>query len=510
MNIELKKEKIYSPSRICTMSCNENIDLEINLPDYCSDIKRILRCFVIPGINSVQLTGDRASAKGEITIRLVYVGEGDKIDCYEQITDLSDYVDVKNLPENPVVTVKAKTQFVNCRAASQRRFVVGASVSVDFSVYGSVENNICSFAPDDLLQTKKSSFKAINKSVVSQKMFDISETVALKDDNKSIGKIISCEPVPIIESVKTVNGKMLVKGDLVCTIVYCTDSKDRSIEKINHTMPISQVIEVPGIDESFLNDISVSVSSVAANAKTDSSGNNMLVELAAKLSLFVVGTREDDISFISDCYSTGYESKAEYKNFELKKVVHSLDMTKKITADFDCGEQAPNNIIDIKTLSVSDTYSLKDNAFKGKGSILFGIIFEDKNNELQYIERNADFDFDCELDSEYNKISCDPDILIKNVKGSPNSAKISLSFEAEISGNIYCEQSIKILEGVTVDEQKPKSESDAAITVYFCSKGESVWDIAKKYNTSVNLICEENSIESDKITNDAMLIVPCL
>ncbi len=510
MNIELKKEKIYSPNRICTMSCNENVDLEINLPDYCSDIKRILRCFVIPGINSVQLTGDRASAKGEITIRLVYVGEGDKIDCYEQITDLTDYVDVKNLPENPIVTVKAKTQFVNCRAASQRRFVVGASVSVDFSVYGCIENNICGLVSEDVLQTKRSSFKAINKSVVSQKMFDISETIALKDNNKSVGKIISCEPIPLIESIKTVNGKMLVKGELECTIVYCTDSKDRSIEKIYHTMPISQVVEVPGIDDTFLNDISVSVSSVAANAKTDSSGNNMLVELAAKLSLFLVGTKEGDISFISDCYSTEYESKAEYKKLDLRKIVQTLNTTKKITADFDTGEQAVNNIIDIKTLSVLDTNSLKDCIFKGKCSVLFGIIFEDKNNELQYIERSADFDFDCELDSEYNKISCEPVILIKNVKGSENSAKISLSFEAVISGNIYCEQPVKILESVTVDEQSPKKESDAAITVYYCSKGENVWDIAKKYNTSVNLICEENSIESEIIANDTMLIVPCI
>ncbi len=510
MKIELQKEKVCLPVLFCEQSMNQNIDLEINLPDYCSDIKRILKCFVLPGINSVQTTGDRASAKGDVIIRLVYVGDNEKIDCYEQSVDLSTFVDIKNMPENSFVSAKATTQFVNCRAASKRRFVVGSSVCVNFSVYSCIINNVCQNCCKAELETKINKIKAVSKSALSVKMFDLSETIALKENAKPIGKILGTDCEIKIDSVKTVSGKILLKGSLDCKITYCSDTKERTLEKLCHSLPISQIIEVSGINDDFVCEIKPNISSVAVCPKADSSGNNNLVEFAAKISVLAVGTKEEEVSFVCDCYSTQYETKAEYKTTEFRKCISKLNDKKSVNSVFDFSEQMMKDVLDVKVLDVSHSETSTAAKYEGKAGVLLGITFCDSKDKIQYIERNADFNFDCNLSEKYDKLYCEAEILIQNLSYSVNSSKLTVNFDGNVSGNVFCVISKNVLENCEVDDEKEKCSSSAAVTVYYCSKGENLWEIAKKYNTSEKLIKEENSIETEILKEDGMLIIPCV
>ena len=44
--------------------------------------------------------------------------------------------------------------------------------------------------------------------------------------------------------------------------------------------------------------------------------------------------------------------------------------------------------------------------------------------------------------------------------------------------------------------------------IYYASDGEKIWDIARKYYTSVNAIKSENDIEEDVIQTDGMILIP--
>ena len=56
-------------------------------------------------------------------------------------------------------------------------------------------------------------------------------------------------------------------------------------------------------------------------------------------------------------------------------------------------------------------------------------------------------------------------------------------------------------------ENTEKSGSDFAVTVYFGDKGEKLWDIAKKYNTSEESIRRRNSVKGDVLDQETMLII---
>ena len=58
------------------------------------------------------------------------------------------------------------------------------------------------------------------------------------------------------------------------------------------------------------------------------------------------------------------------------------------------------------------------------------------------------------------------------------------------------------------DEDKKIQKDNCALTLYFAEKGESLWDIAKEYNTKQQSIFEENSLEKDILDSSKMLLIP--
>lgn len=507
MNIELKKEKISALKCAYDLSCEQSIDLEVNLPDYCSDIKRVLRCFVVPGIASTQITGDRVSARGDITVRLVYVGEDEKMDCCEHTVELSGYADAGNMPENPIVIAGAVTEYVNCRAASQRRFTVNGNVGINFKIYCTEEKSVCCASDDDTLETRCAELEAVTQCALGEKTFDISETVSLPQDKKPMGRILHCDAFAKIDSVKTVNGKVLLKGDLVCNVLYCADTKDSSLETLSHTMPISQIIEVGGLDDKYEIEVCTDVKNLIVSAKADSSGSNRLAEIAAKVCAFIKGVKTGRVKYITDCYCTKYESKPQFESISFMRPCAKIDKSVTAQKAFDLSAQNAKEILDVRCISSACSVSPGTSGLDGKASVLFAVIFKDSKGKVQYAERNADFDFDCELKEKCEKIICSPQIVCESSSYTFSQGKLSVKAVCRLSGEVYNGMAKDVLCAVLADENKPKTVSDAAITVYYCSAGERIWDIAKRYNKKEKSIIEENNLDEETVKEDMMLII---
>ena len=511
MDFELKKEKTVIPKCSYEASAEQSLDIELNLPDYCSDIKRILKCLVIPGINSVQVAGERVSAQGEIVIRLIYVNESEKIDCYEHSADLSRYIDVKNMPDNPSIQAEAKVEYVNCRAASQRRFIVGGNVSVSFKVMCPSETEVACGVSEPTVEVKKEKIKAIGMTAIGEKTFDMSETIALADDKMPIGRIIRNDANAKIESIKSVAGKILIKGELACDILYCADSDEMKTEHLRHTMPISQIVEIANIDDEGNCSVDLSVRAVQISAKSDSSGANRLLEFAAKVSAFVVSSKENEIEYITDCYCTKYEAKAEYQNVEFLRHIQTLEKRKSVTKTVDLSGQTVKEIIDISSQKNSCTLNGEGEKLIGKANALFNILFIDSDDKLQFAQRNVDFDFESELSEKCEKLRCDPVMSIEKVDSSrPGGDKIELKCDFSVSAQVYSAETRRVLKNIEIDESKCKPASDAALTVYYAQKGENIWEIAKRYNTKISAVKDENSLTADVTDSEMMLMIPCV
>ena len=98
------------------------IDTEYNLPDYCADIQKVLKCRVVPEISSYGISEDTLRCEGVCDIRVLYLdSKGDSLKCCEFTKEFSASIKMKN-PEGPAVAwVRAAVEHLTCRAVNVRR-----------------------------------------------------------------------------------------------------------------------------------------------------------------------------------------------------------------------------------------------------------------------------------------------------------------------------------------------------------------------------------------------------
>ena len=86
---------------------------------------------------------------------------------------------------------------------------------------------------------------------------------------------------------------------------------------------------------------------------------------------------------------------------------------------------------------------------------------------------------------------------------------MEIKLELCVSGCIYEASNQTVIDQIELDENRPKvSNNEFAMIVYYSDGQESVWDIARAYNTSVEAVMRENDLESDTVSERKMLLIP--
>ncbi len=509
MPLEISKNSITQSNTALCPTARQNIDVQLNLPDYCTDIKRILKCCVEPGVSSVSLKGEKLSATGGVTIRLIYVSDDDKTDCYETRTDLDVSTEINGNLQNVTVTAFCKTDYVNCRAMSQRRVYVSGSVTVNFSVLEERKKEFLYECKEDHVQLKKSLFKSRNIICQAEKSFDLSETVSLDSDKPDIGKILFANAFAVVDSKKTVTGKMLIKGELVCDVVYCHDKADNKLQKIRHTMPISQIIDLAGADEKSSCMLNLSVMRLMVNSKADSTGKNRLLEIAAKVSALAKCSETKEFSCVLDSYSTKCELKTENETVDFCVPVTEINETRTVRKSYEL-QKGIKEICNIKAEDISSKIMFNENRAVVSFSALLTVLYLDAKGVPSCAEKSFEFEYEPNLPVKNVKLSGEVSAIVKDISWlTTGKDSFEVSLDVFLQGEICQQTEERVVKNITVDETNEGVKENSALIIYYPQKGEKLWDIAKKYNTTVVLLKEENGC-GEEIGEERMLIIPAM
>lgn len=505
MNINTVNTDISMKRLAFEEAAEQQIESDITLPDYFPDIVRVIKCTLKANIVSVSSGGNRITADGNAIISVLYICESGKLHCFEQKIPVSKYVETPKAEECTCVA-SAKTQYVNCRVISQRRIDIRGSIGIDFKAYEKCDKRIVSSCENKNIQLRTKSANVSNLKDCVSRCFSMNETIEIGASQGTIGQIVRCNAIAVLDSTKLVAGKILVKGELKVKVVFLTDG-ECVLEKIENSMPISQIIEA-ATTESCSDFVTLCVPSVEVHAKTDSSGALRLIDVSAVIRADVSIYENEEIQYTTDAYSTEYETDFQRESVELKSIFEKFSDTYLCKGSVEISGSAVKSIEDIFCNGLNYTVSLSGNEMLISGKANVSFLAVNSEDELQ--------SFDRELDFQYKRAT----ILGENFSASCNVTptgidyilsaenKLDIRIETEISGLIFDASKKQIISDISCDEAKKKKKRSAALTIYFAQQGEEIWEIARRYNTRVDLICAENNINSDCVEQNQKLYIP--
>ena len=508
MNFNTDRKRLGICENAFETTSEHSLEADLNLPDYCPEIQRILKCCVTPHITSVQNASSRITVQGNAEVKLIYVGDNGKIAAFEQNFPIQKFCENSNLSSDCAVTARINIDYVNCRAVNSRRVDVRAMLTFIFNAQKKREENILCCAEGAGVQTVEESCDFASLTGVCEKIFSLNEVIEIEKNRHPVLQIINVSSSAVATEIKVINNKALVRGECRVKIYYISENEN-AVENIEHSMPISQIIEMDGVDENSFSALKLSVCSSQALTKVDSSGDMKLIDISVNISANMTAFEEMKISFIKDTYSTDYEMQTVTKSFELlsKNDSFNTSFTNKVVLEsigvsVDC-------VICVWCSDLKYSFITKDRKCVLCGTYSANVIYRDSEGKIDIIQKTVDFEYNIKTREECERNICFGNVTITGCACNiAADSRLDFKTEIDISGIVLSSSIMKYISNINVSESSPKKSDSSALTVYFSEKGEKLWDIARRYNTTVQAIADENEIYDECIGEERMILIP--
>lgn len=492
----------------------QGVELDYVLPDYCPDIFKILSCSLTPQIVSYSVSGDcRLNIDGIVYIKVLYLTENsDNVQCVDQRYTYSKTVDMnrKNLPAaDIVVTLQMKSDYCSCRAVSPRRIDVRGAISCRIRASASVEYPLPQL-PEGL-QVRTTEIECCGKTLFAQKQLSIREEI---DTGASgIAFILQCSAVPKVTDLRVIADKAVIKGTVTINALYGTPDSESpensgaaNTEKMTADIPISAILDIDGITSEHRTFPEISVMNCELVPHSDGGllSCELLVECRVRAQL------EDTVSIATDVYSTEYDADFTSERIKVSAQPRTLSQSFTVRSELNSDKGELRSVWDAQSELKNAVCRPNENETLTLTGQLCSRIFGVNTDGVPFCAEKQE-----PVEQSFSAENITADTVVDftaNVVDTGFSIKpdgnVELTSTINLEASIHDLIPIEAVESVTVHEDKPKTKNDEfALRICYTGDKSDCWSIAKRYNTTVKAIMEENDIEDPNEPLDGMIVI---
>lgn len=514
MDFKVNREEISTGQVIFDDIQEQSVELDYVLPDYYPEIFRILKCMTSPAVLSYSVNGDRLTYELAVCVRVLYCGEeSSAVQSVSQKLNYTKTVDLGRMPSDPRVCIVPKTDYINCRAVNQRRLDVRGAVSVKIRVSDLETKEIVCDAFGGGIQLKKIPVTYPANKLYSAKRVNVTEEFDLGLSKPPIASILRSDAVVASSDKKIIANKLIAKGEVYINMLYsCLKDGTDSVEAMQFTLPFSQIIDMEGIDDRYNCSVQAEVVSCDIEPRSDGDGNSKVAECSLDIFIVCSAYRTANAELAADEYSTAYKTVSERADVRIELPPQSVNTSAVVKGTLDYGEGGIERIYDV-WCTVSGVNARPD-AENGQISITgnadYTVMARDSEGVPIVLEKEEPFTVSVPAENVTETSAAN--IKLVPVSCSYNLASdsgVEAKAELRITGEIENCMTINGITDIVIDEEEPVNRSNNyALKLYFTGENEDLWEIAKKYGTSVSAIMEENEIEDETVSGAGMILIP--
>lgn len=507
MELNITKHTLNANELAFSQNVEQGVDFDVNMPDYCRGIQRILRSCVTPRISSKSISGQSLVIEGTVCFSLIYLDEDNNISSYEHSVPFSKTVDLGSNFENCSVAVRAKCGYMNTKAVTLRKLEVHSIIELQVKIMCRRMTEIISDIDCPEVFVNRGEAPATTPISSAEKNIIIEEELEIGSTQPSIGCIVRYDAHPTVTNHKIINDKVIVKGELHLDVLYCAEN-NASAEKFSATVPFSQIVDIDGVSEECECDVNLDVAFLELKPRSTYDGEIRSFMLNSKICIGVRAVCNNDVAVIYDAYSPKFNLSIKNTDAAFEKIVDSVaeNYICKKKIEFSDGDIA--NIIDLWCNCVLQGYRIDNNCLIINGTVNVSMLSENEDKITNYFERPIDFEYRYSAQDMPHDVRCEPSVSVVNTSYTiTGDNTVEVRVELSVNAAVYEIKRINILTSVdTLSDQQTKPLCDCAMMIYYAEKGEKIWDIAKHFNASPNEIMEINSVGEILDENKAILI----
>ena len=501
------KTSIFSLDTVFCESTEQPVDIDFTLPDYYADISKILKCRAVSRISSKSINGDRVSVEGCVTVTVIYCGNDNRVSSYEYQYPFSKSFDTGANLDGCILNVKTRCEYINCRAVTGRKIDIHGAVGVYVNLARRRHTDIVSDYDDSNIEFLRGTVPATIPLGCAEKYLNIEEEIELGSGQPDIRCIIRYDADAAITDSKIMAGKSVVKGQLNVKLLYSPE-KECAPQTVRYQLPFSQLIEIDGITDGCDCDSKVSIAQLEIKPRVSVTGECRTLMLTAKLLITSECCCNNDVAVVLDAYSRKFEASVDKNEICINKIYENINQNFNCKREFEFAEGTLCSVLDMWCEVASTNVKFEENSMRIYGNVIAYIIANDCDEIPLFYEKEIEYEFCHPMNTE-GEFKAAPQITVTGANYMLSSdCAMEIRVELNVFAAIYKCSKVPLITNISIDDTRVcAKENRGAMTIYFASSGEKVWDIAKKYYANVEEIKQMNELSEDVISCDKMILI---
>ena len=486
----------------------KSIECDFFIPDYYPDVFKLVRTDATVRVTDKSIVKDKLLLEGFVDFTVMYLPQDSRtIRSITYPCQFAHSFDMKDEIIGGSTKVKVRAESAVCKVLSTRKIAPKVTLGIAAKVYCSKEISVLQNEGIGGIEVQTKNVSIAKRLTASEKRLELSDDFVINDSLEPIGSIIKNETGVSLTDIRILSEKAIVRGCVQVKTLYTQPDDDR-LQSVTNELLFSQIIDIEELAEEDILDLSYDISDCSVIAKDNAVSQTRLLAIDLICMPCVRAYKNIKEDIVVDAYSLQNVCTLDSKKITFESIADFIK-------DENSGRSTLELEFDIKEiLSLSLTVNpqqaeLESNSLNIIGNLTVNLIAADMDDDIISVTRMLPIRYGSELSEIYEKMRFEPEMQIKSFNyniASQNS--IEIRYDLKVCTIVYGSKMLDTVFGINVDEETAMKSSEASVVLYFAKEGEQLWDIAKQYCSAVELIKTSNSIKTDSLEEDKMLIIP--
>lgn len=511
--MECKTERIQTYQTEKPVTDQFYIDDDYNVPDAKEDIRQVIMSSGSLLTEDVRMVENYIKVTGKLKFKVLYVTDGAeaKVASLEGRIPFEEMIYTEKEPQGSLAVLPETTE-LTVSLIHSRKLNIKTLAELSVWPYGFRETEVTTGTEDGEDLYEKYTEKELLSVYVSKKdICRIKEVLSLDGTKENIGTVLWSEITQRKLDTRLESDALILQGELQVFCFY--ESSDGKTDWIEQTVPYEGRISCEGAQDQMYHQIWPELTDANLEPRMDEDGEMRILGIEAALEVRFVVYREVTLNLLEDIYSLKQRCVPSFRDEELEALLMQNHSKCKVTEQLSLPE-IKDQILQIchssARIQVETTEIVKEGV-RAEGVLHICFLYVKSDDAAPFDTWQGMVPFSCLLES--GKTSEDMEYSLTQAVEQLSVSLLGsdeIEIRAVLAFRIFLKQPVRIrnIESVSLE---PADLAEAAarpgIIGYLVQPGDRLWDLAKRYSTTVEGIREVNDLKEEEVKPGDKLLI---
>lgn len=502
MELELHRTHFTDYDTVLDTTVFQEETLESIVPDACPDIQRLIDTQGKILLKSKAVLDGRVTLTGTARLEVLYVPDGGSGLCSLEVNiPFSISVEEKNIRSGCFLSAVVTSAGADSRTLNPRKIVSRIEIAACVKVFSERTVALAEGigASEGTVEQRTEAHQVYTVSAVVEKQVSFEDDLTIPTGRPAAEELLGSRVSLSCSDAKVIGNKLIFKGEASIQMLYrCVGG---GLDMADFTLPFSQITEVVGVGENAVCNLQLCLT--AADFRLREDGRTVSASLSMNAQAIIHEVRR--LILLSDTYSTACQLSAVCAPFEYY-VCRTEGVERQMVREMIETGFPLRTVVDSYCTVGRMVQSREGGKMRLTAQIIITVLCVTEEEGYCAVSRGIEVNGSAEVPEG---CECLFDCRCENLAASPTAdgveARLSLNFPftglEKVSAAVVRDVSIS-------DATTEEMERKPSIVLRVFQDGERLWDIAKRYGTTIADIIKANELASEQPDGGTLLLIP--